>query len=201
MDLEKGHTRAIIDACKKRGLLRNQCAYVLATAWHETAHTMLPVKEAYWLSESWRRKNLRYFPWYGRGFVQLTWETNYRKAKKETGVDVVSNPDRAMEPKVAAEILVVGMQQGWFTEKKLSDYITLSKSDFRNARKIVNGMDKASLIASHAEDYDALLKAEGYGVDPAPSPSPKPSTKPVEPSGGFWAFLVGVMGKLFRRGG
>src|SRR5438045_92240 len=52
-------------------------AYGLATAWHETAAQMQPVREAYWLSEDWRKANLRYFPWYGRGFVQITWQANY----------------------------------------------------------------------------------------------------------------------------
>ena len=50
------------------------CAYGLATAWWETNKTMQPVREAYWLSEAWRKPNLRYYPHYGRGYVQLTWK-------------------------------------------------------------------------------------------------------------------------------
>lgn len=61
-----GTVKAIISECKKQGLnLKNQIAYVLATTEWETANTFKPVKEAYWLSEEWRRKNLRYFPFYG----------------------------------------------------------------------------------------------------------------------------------------
>src|SRR4029079_15992876 len=55
-------------------------AYMLATAFQETNQTMQPVREAYWLSEEWRRRNLRYYPFYGWGYVQLTWEANYRRA-------------------------------------------------------------------------------------------------------------------------
>lgn len=167
MDLNLGYTRLIVDVASKHGLLRNQLAYVLATAYWETARTMKPVKEAYWVknAEAWRKRNLRYYPWYGRGFVQLTWEDNYIKAGRELGRDFITDPDAVMEPEASAEILVVGSRDGWFTGKKLSDYITLQKSDFRNARKIINRMDKASEIARIADEYDADLKAEGYGEE------------------------------------
>lgn len=36
MDLKQGHTPVIVSECLARGVLRNQCAYILATAWHET---------------------------------------------------------------------------------------------------------------------------------------------------------------------
>lgn len=74
-----------------------QAAYVIATAWWETAQTMHPVREAYWLSETWRKKNLRYYPYYGRGYVQLTWEENYKKASDYFKVDFVNNPDWVMD--------------------------------------------------------------------------------------------------------
>lgn len=164
-NLTLGHTDKIISIAKAEGLLRNQLAYVLATAYHETAHTMQPVKEAYWVknAEEWRRKNLRYYPWYGRGFVQLTWEKNYIYAGEQLGMDLTTDPDSVMDPNVSAEILVRGSRDGWFTGKKLSDYITLQKSDFKNARRIINAMDKADLIAGYAKDYDAALKKLGYG--------------------------------------
>lgn len=168
MDLKLGYTQEIIKAAKERGVLRNQLAYILATAYHETAHTMKPVKEAYWVkdAENWRKKNLRYYPWYGRGYVQLTWEYNYKKAGDKLGVDLVGNKELALDPKIAANILVLGMIEGWFTTRKLSDYITLQKSDFVGARKIINGSDKATEIAEIAKKYDADLKAIGYGEVP-----------------------------------
>lgn len=168
-DLDLGHTRAIITVAQRYGLLRNQAAYVLATAYWETARTMEPVKEAFWLSEEWRKRNLRYFPWYGRGFVQLTWERNYHKASRELGMDLTTDPNKVMDPDVSAEILVLGSRDGWFTGKRLDDYITLQQSNYRGARRIINGTDKATTIAEIARDYEDALLKEGYGVDkPAP---------------------------------
>lgn len=165
VDLDLGDTRLIIDECKAHGLLRNQAAYVLSTALWETNHTVKPVREAYWLSENWRKRNLRYYPWYGRGYVQLTWERNYRYAGDKIGVDLITDADVALRPDVAAKVLVQGSLEGWFTGKKLADYITLQKSDFEGARRIINGTDKARTIAGIAREYDAALLAEGYGVD------------------------------------
>lgn len=165
-DLSLGETSLLIDECNKRGLLRNQAAYTLATAFWESAHTMEPVREAFWLSEQWRRENLRYYPWYGRGFVQLTWESNYQAMGARLGLDLTTDPDKVMEPNISAQILVVGMQEGIFTGKKLDDYITLKSSNYRGARRIVNGTDKANAIAEIAEDYEAALLAIGYGVEP-----------------------------------
>jgi len=183
-DLDLGDTRLIIETCKDFDLLRNQAAYVLATAFWETNRTMHPVQEAYWLSETWRKNNLRYYPWHGRGYVQLTWERNYVRAGKELHMDLTTNPAVAMEPTTAAEILVAGCKEGWFTGKKLRDYITLQQSDYKGARRIVNGTDKAAAIAGIAKDYDAALLAEGYGVtDDEPVTPPvidKPDTPPKE---------------------
>lgn len=179
VDMNKGQTRMLIDSASTDGMLRNQLAYVLATALWETAHTMEPVREAFWLSENWRRANLRYYPWYGRGFVQLTWEANYKRADVELHLkgDLVRSPDLALEPSIAARIILTGMTEGWFTGKKLSDYITLKKSDFLNARRIVNGVDQATTIASLASEYDVALREEGYGEEYViPQTPPDPAT-------------------------
>lgn len=164
MNLNLGDTQLIIQEALKQGLLRNQLAYVLATAYHESGHTMKPVREAYWLSETWRKKNLRYYPWYGRGYVQITWDYNYKKAEDKLGVPFTKDPELAMKPENSVKILVVGMKEGWFTGKKLSDYIDLKKSDFLNARYIINGIDKKDLITAYAKTYDADLLKTGYGV-------------------------------------
>jgi putative chitinase len=173
MDMTIGDTDLIVKTCKDEGLLRNQAAYVLATALWETNRTMKPVKEAYWVknAETWRKNNLRYWPWYGRGYVQLTWEANYIKAGKSLGLDLITDPDVVMEPGVSAKILVRGSKQGWFTGKRLDHYITLKRSNFRGARRIINGTDKAAEIAKIAKAYDKALLAKGYGVDDAQSPT------------------------------
>lgn len=168
MDMNLGDTRLIVATCSEQGLLRNQAAYTLATAYWETNRTMKPVEEAYWLSDAWRKANLRYYPWHGRGYTQTTWERNYRKLKSESGVDVIADPAQAMHPEVAVFALVVGARDGWWTGKKLSDYITLSKSDYVGARRVINGTDKARPIAEIARDYEAALLSEGYGVEASP---------------------------------
>ena len=122
---------------------------------------MLPVIEAYWLSEDWRKKNLRYYPWYGRGFVQLTWEDNYKLADKKLGLngEMLKNPSLAQVPKYASEILVLGSKEGWFTGKKLSDYITRTTKDYKNARRVINGVDKAQKIANEASIFEKALRS------------------------------------------
>lgn len=158
MNMNLGDTQLILKRCRQYKLPREQAAYVLATAYHETAHTMKPVREAFWLSEGWRADNLRYYPWYGRGYVQLTWEDNYKRAGHVLGYDLTTDPDVVMKPQIASHILVRGMKEGWFTGRSLGDYITPDRVDYLNARRIVNRMDKASLIAEHAGDYLTHLK-------------------------------------------
>lgn len=147
------NTHLIVDTMYAYGVRDiRQAAYILATVWHETNATMQPVKEAYWLSEAWRQQNLSYYPWYGRGYVQLTWQANYEKADrilKLNGVLVV-NPDHAMQADISAKILVYGCMQGWFTGKKLSDYIGAERCDYRQARCVVNGVDQADKIRQYA---------------------------------------------------
>lgn len=162
MNLTLGDTQLIIKEASKRGLLRNQLAYVLATAYHETAHTMKPVKE--YGGEKYL-KSKKYYPHIGRGYVQITWLDNYKRASQKLGVDFVKSPDKLLESRYAAPILLDGMVEGWFTTKKLSDYITLQRSDFVGARKIINGTDKDSLIAEYAKRYDELLKTAQYGTE------------------------------------
>lgn len=146
------------------------CAYALATAWHETAAMMQPVREAFWLSEAWRREHLRYWPWYGRGYVQLTWEENYRRADEELnlGGRLLENPELALDQPTAAAILRRGMQEGWFAgdrhgrhnfERHLPDDHDANQDEFISARRIINGTDKALMIARHALQFQTALNA------------------------------------------
>lgn len=165
----EGH-KAILTALRKHNVPLPQAAYVLATAYHETAHRMQPVREGLNLSDTWRKKNLRYYPWYGRGHVQLTWEENYRNADKKLGLGgaLVANPDLALDSDISAEILVVGSVDGWFSGDKkgrhtLSRHITTGTlAQFKQARRVINIMDKADLIASYAMVYQEALKKAGY---------------------------------------
>jgi hypothetical protein len=136
-------------------------AYLLATAWHETDFTMQPVKEAFWEPEVWRERHLRYFPWYGRGFVQLTWSTNYARADHELNLagTLVHTPDLALNLDVAARIIFRGMEAGWFTGKTLGDFIHGDTCDYVNSRRIINGTDKANAIAAYAAKFDKCISA------------------------------------------
>lgn len=168
----EGHEN-IIAKMKEHNVPLSWAAYILATAYHETARKMQPVREGLNASDAWRRRNLRYYPWYGRGHVQLTWEENYRRADRELnlGGTLVANADRALEPEISAEVMIRGMIHGWFSgdrngrhtlERHIPNKNKATRAQFRNARRIVNLMDKADLIAGHAMVYqDALIKA-GY---------------------------------------
>lgn len=153
-------------------------AYLLATAYHETAHTMQPIKEyggasranrlygiegrnptrARRMGNRRRGDGARYM---GRGYVQLTWKNNYRKAGMHCGVDLVKNPKLAMKPDIAAKILIEGCMSGWFTGSALTSHIDPLKANYRSARRVVNGNDKASLIAGYAKRFESALRAAG----------------------------------------
>jgi putative chitinase len=187
-DLDLGDSQLILKECRLAGLSRNQSAYLLATVWWETAHTMKPVKEAYWIknAESWRKKNLRYWPWFGRGYVQLTWMENYKRAGQKLGLDLTTDPDVVMKPNVSAKILVLGSLEGWFTGKKLGDYINTKRCDFKGARRIINGRDKASQIATIAKAYDHSLMSVGHAIS---------SPEPANTEHWISAFLKSLVGK------
>jgi hypothetical protein len=137
------------------GIDKRHLAYVMATVFHETGRKMQPVKE---LGSEEYLKSKPYYPYYGRDLVQTTWKYNYEKVFDYTGIDVVSNPDLIGQMPLAAEVAIVFMQQGWYTGKKLSDYFNNEKEDPVNARRIINGLDKANLIAVYYEKfYKALI--------------------------------------------
>jgi hypothetical protein len=156
---------AILDGWDAAGGGRRQhLSDMLATAYHETAATMHPI------AEYGKGKGRKYGKpgkhhgqiGYGRGYVQLSWDYNYEKADKECGLNgaLVANYDLALDPKIAFQIMHKGMTQGWFTGKKLSDYLYPGHTDFIGARRIINGTDKAALIAGYAEHFDdAILLA------------------------------------------
>jgi hypothetical protein len=151
---KEGTIAAIRGMCRSLGIgLPAQIAYVLATAQWETAQTFKPVKEAFWLSEEWRRRNLSYFPYYGRGYVQLTWKSNYKTYSDIFDLDMVTNRDLALDPSIALFVLVHGFKVGTFTHRKITDFINEGATDFVSARFCINGTDKAHEIADLAENF------------------------------------------------
>lgn len=74
----------------------------------------------------------RYWPWHGRGLIQLTWERNYRAAGKALGIDLIADPDKALEPETSARILA------WFFDVNgVAD--AAEARDWELARRRVNG--------------------------------------------------------------
>lgn len=169
----------ILKACGDDAWGPKWTAYALATAYHETAGTMQPIRErggsqyltnAYDVNGSNPVRARRFgnttpgdgVKYCGRGFVQLTWRLNYAKAADATGFPLLGNPDLAMRPDIAAEVMIRGMKDGWFTGKKLGDFLTNDAADFVGARRIINGTDKAAKIAGYAETFRAALIAGGW---------------------------------------
>ncbi len=155
---------------------RRWLAYALATAAHETAWTIQPIRE---YKRGRGKKYGRKDPqtgqtYYGRGYVQLTWKYNYRTASQAMGIDFVNDPDLVMEPANAAFIMFQGMKDGWFTTKKFADYINEHECDYWNARRIINGTDRAGDIAGYAEDFEKAIEA-AWEARTEPEPEPESS--------------------------
>jgi predicted chitinase len=121
---------------------KNKLAYILATAEHECSFRPIEEHRTY----SARQEAYWYTGYYGRGFVQLTHERNYLKMSNLLGVDFVKNPHLVLKPEYAARILVQGMMEGSFTRKALGRYINVGEQDYFNARRVVNGTDRAERI-------------------------------------------------------
>jgi predicted chitinase len=158
-------------------------AYMLATAWHETAKTMQPIREMGGAAYFTRMYDVggdrpklciangntcagdgpRY---YGRGYVQLTWKANYARASEKLGVDLVANPDLAMNPALAGRIMRRGMDEGWFSGKRLSDYLpsvgTATRDEYMAARRIINGVDRSDTVEDYAQTFERALRDGGW---------------------------------------
>jgi len=166
--------QTVCSVAKEAGWPLAFTAYALATACHETAYTMQPVREGLRASETWRRNHLKkYYPYYGRGYVQLTWENNYKKADGALNLNgqLTKNLDLALDPDIAAKIMVRGMQEGWFAGDKKGPH-TLARhlpangaatvAQMAAARRIINGTDKKDKIAAEAIKFQAALEAGGW---------------------------------------
>ena len=143
-------------------------SYLMATALHETAHTMQPIAEyGKGKGRPYGAKGKHGQAQYGRGYVQLTWDANYEKADKALGLKgaLLKDFNLAMQPTIAAKILVRGCVEGWFTGKKLGDYLP---ADYVGARRVVNGTDRAAQIADYARGFEAALALAHVNETPKP---------------------------------
>lgn len=174
------HYVAAMDADKS--ISYPQAAYILATVWHETDRKLSPIEEygkgkgrAYgtWYKNSkgelYAFKNgsrdsvylYSDFPhlYYGRGDTQNTWFANYEKLSKVFGVDFLRQPELLLTREWSTKATLYAMKVGLYTGRKLSDYIYQSKKDYVNARRIINGTDKAQLISGYAETFEKALRS------------------------------------------
>lgn len=134
-------------------------AYALATVYHETDQTMQPIEEY------GKGRGMPYgkvYPetgqiYYGRGFVQLTWYYNYQKMTELLGVDFFHHPDLALDLDKATNIMFIGMINGVFTGKALKNYFNSTTEDWFNARRIINGIDKAQAIAMYGHNFYSAI--------------------------------------------
>ncbi len=143
-------------------------AYMLATVKHECANHWQPIEEfgkgagrAYGVPVQVQDSDGTTYTntYYGRGYVQLTWKLNYAKMGQLIGLgnSLVIHPEHALEPQTAYRIMSVGMRGGLFTGKKLSDYINDQQCDYFNARRIINGVDRADVIQGYAQSFESIL--------------------------------------------
>lgn len=176
---------------KANGYSLRDIAYALATAKHETANWMQPIREgarrygpSYTDAQARRavkaifdkgiiRRNYA-LPdgpyrqsYYGRGLIQITWYDNYVKGGDLVGIDLEKTPDAALEWDVALPLLFIGMRDGMYTGKKLSDYAGFPAA----MRAIVNGDVKQNgqLVSDYAVAfYTGLIGPE------------RPKAKPIK---------------------
>jgi putative chitinase len=169
----KGGLQAVLDHLHQDGEWNSlsEIAYLLATIKWETMNTFAPIHEM---------GSLSYFDKYepgteigdrlgntaagdgflyrGRGYVQITGRENYTHIGSLLGVDLVNNPDLALDPNTAYKIAADGMRHGWFTGRRLSQYMQANGSpDYINARRIINGLDHAADISALAQRFARML--------------------------------------------
>ena len=241
---------SLLDACAKYLVSdEHHIANILAQVHHETGAYMLPIKETVYAShrnknpsdaEVIRRLDNAFrkgqLPWvkhpywrdgfFGRGQIQLTHRHNYKKAGDRIGENLVGHPERMLLPTTSAAVTVLGMTEGMFTGKKLSDYsfpAALDAPPSRNPRRIVNGRDgtDAKIAAVHRKFWSALVKSgvpvpsepkpdieadvtpevtEGH-IEPNVLPRPDVGGPPVdsEPKRSFWYYVGRLLQLLWRK--
>ena len=154
-------------------------AYMLATVKEECAGTWQPIEE-YGMGQGQSygnpvtvtdpNGNTYTNIYYGRGYVQLTWEANYEKMSQNLnlGDQLLYHPEQALDPPTAYDIMSFGMRNGSFTGVGLGDFINDSGCDYVDARMIVNGLDNAGTIAGYAMTLESLLRQSSAGEGQGP---------------------------------
>jgi len=171
----------------RRDVLKWHLAYILATTYREVGPTMLPLREGpasrilkgELVSDEEARRHVAWMArtgfvsrdyakpdpetgksYYGRGWPQTTHRGNYLRAGQMLGVGdlFVWNPDLLLEREWAAKVLVFGMEKGIFTGHGLFRYLNSTTKNYREARRIINGLESADVVARLAERFEKCLK-------------------------------------------
>ena len=147
-------------------------AYMLATDYHECDGKFQPIEEygkgkTRPYGSKLKMSRVKYSTpnkiYYGRGRVQLTWYENYELMGRLLGIDLLNNPELALDPIISTKIMFEGMTKGAssfgdFTGRSLEQYFNKTTNDSINARRIINGTDKAKLISGYYDEFMKCLK-------------------------------------------
>lgn len=163
IDFLNDNQKILYQECRNAGIVDNaQMSNVFAQI--ELESGFIPKSE--YRAGAWQTwlVNLQNRYWhtgfYGRGLIQLTWYGNYKKMGDLLNVDLVNNPELANDITNATKIACIGMKQGSFTGKKLDDYINNNMISYYQARRIVNSLDKASLVSDLSMAWYNKLTAQ-----------------------------------------
>jgi hypothetical protein len=151
-------------------------AYMFATVKHECADTWQPIEEygkgaghSYGNPKTVTGSDGQTYTnkYYGRGYVQLTWDYNYKNLSTALGLGdaLYIHPEQVLDPDIAYKVMSYGMRNGTFTGKKLANYINASGCDYRNARKIINALDQADKIKGYAEKLETCFTSSRVTED------------------------------------
>lgn len=173
-------------------------AYILASVFHETGQRMVPVREGFRDTDEKARQHVRNMflsgrvssdyaapvngiSYFGRGRIQVTHFANYQKLMRRFNKDFVGDPNLLLDSAIDAEVAVVGHVEGLWTRFKLDDFISGPRCDYAGARQIVNGHDKAELIATYASRFESAIRTAMIAAPVAGSASDEVS-KPAASS-------------------
>lgn len=171
-DSQKEGYNAIISSCTDYEITdKRMIAYILATAWHETAQTMQPIEEygkgkghpyGSKIKQSGQTYETPDFIYYGRGYTQNTWYENYQMLSNQStaklnGWDFLNHPELLLQERPSLWATIHCMYKGLYTGVGLPKYFNDTTTDYINARKIINGLDSAEKIAGYAEDFFNMI--------------------------------------------
>jgi len=142
----------IAKALKDEGIYSKRVmAYALATVEHETAQTFEPIEEINGRAHARRLGYSGGDNYYGRGFIQLTHDYNYKKYGERLGLGskLVDDPSLALDKAVSARILAA-----YFKDQGVAE---IANNNFINARRLINKDRRARSIAARAEDFLKVL--------------------------------------------